>query len=60
MHVIIIILFDNEKELEWFSIRVFLTIGRSQGRDRVVVLKRPKFVYCWLGRVIITPCFGFY
>ena len=31
------------------------TIGITKARDRVLVFKRPKFVYCWLGRAIITP-----
>ena len=33
----------------------FFTIRRTLARDRVLVFKRPKFVYSWAGRAIITP-----
>ena len=43
---------DIYKMMEWLH-------SRSQARDRVVVFKRPKFVYRWFGRVITTPSLGF-
>ena len=49
---------DIYKMMEWLH-RRFFTISRSQARDRVVVFKRPKFVYRWFGRVITTPSLGF-
>ena len=46
LYVTIIIKGDDDNQIARF-ILVF-TIRRTLARDRVLVFKRPKFVYCWL------------